>query len=257
NENNPAGTHTYQWYRADNNTGLNRAAIAGATNSTYALVAADNGKFIQFEVTPVASAGTTPGMTTASNYSSAIASAIPATASLTFTITDNNIPNGKFHHFDNGFVNLFDGVTTYSSANSNDNKLHPTEYDNTSSFAQSNIKNNKNSPLMFRFANNQNTGTTLKVVWYNYDQGNNKTGFKRSRLIMELFNGNTLVQSAFSTVHADESESIARDFSVTATGTFNRVVIRTADDTKKHVMISEIEINNGNTTVAAGSISTD
>ncbi|MCT4664358.1 MAG: hypothetical protein N4A45_03870, partial [Flavobacteriales bacterium] len=26
NENNPAGTHTYQWYRADNNTGLNRAA---------------------------------------------------------------------------------------------------------------------------------------------------------------------------------------------------------------------------------------
>ncbi|KOF01761.1 hypothetical protein OB69_15550 [Roseivirga seohaensis subsp. aquiponti] len=50
---------TFKWYRADDASGTNKAAIAGATNTTYTLVTADAGKFISFEVTP--SDGTNTG----------------------------------------------------------------------------------------------------------------------------------------------------------------------------------------------------
>jgi len=63
-ENNPQGTSTYQWYRADNGSGLNETAIGGVTAQTYTLVAADAGKYIRFAVMPVATTGTTPGAET-------------------------------------------------------------------------------------------------------------------------------------------------------------------------------------------------
>lgn len=56
----PEGTSTFRWMIADTETG-DYAAIDGATALTYTPVAADEGKFIKFEVTPVAETGTTPG----------------------------------------------------------------------------------------------------------------------------------------------------------------------------------------------------
>lgn len=50
---------TFKWYRADDASGSNKAAIVGATTKTYTLVSADAGKFISFEVTP--SDGTNTG----------------------------------------------------------------------------------------------------------------------------------------------------------------------------------------------------
>ncbi|WP_379135385.1 hypothetical protein, partial [Paenibacillus sp. sgz500958] len=55
------GTSTFKWYRADDTSGTNKAAISGATSSTYTLQADDLAKFISFEVTPVAQTGTTTG----------------------------------------------------------------------------------------------------------------------------------------------------------------------------------------------------
>lgn len=60
-DNDLEGTSTYQWFRADDASGLNTAAISGATNATYTLTAADNGKHVRFGVTPVAATGTSPG----------------------------------------------------------------------------------------------------------------------------------------------------------------------------------------------------
>ena len=42
----------FKWYRADNAAGLNKSAIASAIGATYTLQAADEGKYISFEVTP-------------------------------------------------------------------------------------------------------------------------------------------------------------------------------------------------------------
>ncbi|APD06799.1 5'-nucleotidase [Flavobacteriaceae bacterium UJ101] len=42
----------YKWYRADNNTGLNRIEIPNATDTVYTVTDADVSKFLSFEVTP-------------------------------------------------------------------------------------------------------------------------------------------------------------------------------------------------------------
>lgn len=56
--NDPEGVSSFQWYRADDVTGTNQTAIAGATSMTYTPVLADAGKFIGFGVTPKAQTGT-------------------------------------------------------------------------------------------------------------------------------------------------------------------------------------------------------
>ncbi|MFC5404813.1 cohesin domain-containing protein [Cohnella soli] len=55
------GATTFQWYAADDANGTNKAAIAGATNGTFVLTSAQQGKYITFNVTPVALTGETTG----------------------------------------------------------------------------------------------------------------------------------------------------------------------------------------------------
>ena len=73
----PPGVHTYRWYRADNAAGTsNKVAIAGATAVTYTIVAADQGKYLVFEVTPKSeSAAPNTGVPTSKVTASAIYSA--------------------------------------------------------------------------------------------------------------------------------------------------------------------------------------
>ncbi|MGO4550801.1 hypothetical protein AB4059_06830 [Lysobacter sp. 2RAF19] len=52
-ENDAQGTHSYQWYVADDVLGtVNKTAIPGATSKTYVVAAAYQGKHIGFSVTP-------------------------------------------------------------------------------------------------------------------------------------------------------------------------------------------------------------
>ena len=74
------GASTFRWYRADNASGLNSTEIAGAEETTYVLAAADAGKHVSFEVTPVALAGASPGTAVKSDYTSAVQKADCATA---------------------------------------------------------------------------------------------------------------------------------------------------------------------------------
>ncbi len=55
---------TFRWLRADDTSGTNKAAIAGATATNYTVTTADAGKFLIFEVTP--SDGTVTGVATES-----------------------------------------------------------------------------------------------------------------------------------------------------------------------------------------------
>ncbi|GHA45737.1 hypothetical protein GCM10007103_28560 [Salinimicrobium marinum] len=48
----PESCSTYIWYRADDASGTNKAAISEATDKTYELQTTDVGKYISFEVTP-------------------------------------------------------------------------------------------------------------------------------------------------------------------------------------------------------------
>jgi hypothetical protein len=61
-DNDPEGTHLYQWYRADNAAAtINKIVIPGATSTTYLLAPADQLKFMVFEVTPKSTSGADTG----------------------------------------------------------------------------------------------------------------------------------------------------------------------------------------------------
>lgn len=57
------GVSLYKWYRADNITGKNKAVITGVVGKTYNLTSADAGKYLTFEITPVALTGAYGGIT--------------------------------------------------------------------------------------------------------------------------------------------------------------------------------------------------
>jgi len=67
NDGGTAGTHTFQWYIADDDSGTNATAIPSATSLTYTPPSTDFGKYICIETTPVGSLGLT-GMPVRSDY---------------------------------------------------------------------------------------------------------------------------------------------------------------------------------------------
>lgn len=90
------GASTYKWYRADDASGSNSAAISGATATTYTLQAADNGKYIRFGVVPVAASGTSPGVEVYSSWQGPVTDPTAVTATLTpsVALTEQNL-NGE------------------------------------------------------------------------------------------------------------------------------------------------------------------
>ncbi len=62
-DNDVEGESIYKWYLADDAMGTNPSEISNETFQTYTLVGTDVGKFIIFEVTPVASGGSATGST--------------------------------------------------------------------------------------------------------------------------------------------------------------------------------------------------
>jgi hypothetical protein len=93
-ENNPAGNHSFQWYRSSSPTGSG-TLIASAVDSTYKLILADENKYIRFVITPVATAGSTPGATVSSAWIGPVLSATPtAVISGSDTICSNG-PKAK------------------------------------------------------------------------------------------------------------------------------------------------------------------
>lgn len=63
----------FKWYRADTAGGANEQLISGESEGDYTLQPADKGKYIRFEVTPAASAGTSPGVPVKSGFTGQIA----------------------------------------------------------------------------------------------------------------------------------------------------------------------------------------
>lgn len=71
----PEGVSLFKWYRADAANGAGEKAIPGATAVTYTSTESDLGKYICFEVTPVATSGATPGTAQKSPYTTQVLAA--------------------------------------------------------------------------------------------------------------------------------------------------------------------------------------
>ncbi len=86
----PAGTHTYKWYTANDIGGAGQTIIGGENLSSYLLQSGDVGKFISVGITPVAASGTSPGTEVLANY---IGPILPNQAPV---ITNLSIPSSLF-----------------------------------------------------------------------------------------------------------------------------------------------------------------
>jgi hypothetical protein len=80
----PQGTSTFRWLR-------NGSAIAGATASTYTLVAADEGNTISFEVTPVATVAPTTGTAVVSSATATVTTGYVSQGGLTWSPNNTTV----------------------------------------------------------------------------------------------------------------------------------------------------------------------
>ncbi len=71
-EGDPEGTHLYQWYIANDNSGTGSIAISGETGNTYDILSGDIGKYISVGITPIATAGNSLGIEVLADYVGAI-----------------------------------------------------------------------------------------------------------------------------------------------------------------------------------------
>ena len=91
-EQNPESGTTFQWYVANDTTGAPITTIANATNNTYLVTAASQGKFLRVGVTPRASAGTSPGSEFKSYWAGPVGA--PAITSVTFIYNGQSVTYG-------------------------------------------------------------------------------------------------------------------------------------------------------------------
>lgn len=105
------GTSTYQWYRADDASGTNGVAISGATNATYTLTAADNGKHVRFGVTPVAATGTSPGAQAFSSWQLVNSFPVATNVAVTGVYTEGQTLTASFDYDDADYDD--EGTSTF------------------------------------------------------------------------------------------------------------------------------------------------
>jgi len=101
------GSSIYKWYMADNISGLNATQIEGENATQFILKYPQEGKFIAFEVTPVATSGITNGVATRSPFvGPVVATTARAPKASNLYMSGNSIVNTRLI-----------GYYTYSDAN--------------------------------------------------------------------------------------------------------------------------------------------
>ncbi len=115
-ETNPEGTTTFKWYESDDAIGTNKTAIGGATSTTFTLTASQIGKYISFEVTPVATTGTLTGNAVETENNGPVAAAensAPSVSevSVAGTLTEGDTLTASYSYSDNELDE--EGMSTY------------------------------------------------------------------------------------------------------------------------------------------------
>ena len=107
-ENDPEGTHTYTWYRADDASGTNQTQIQTGNSSTYTILPADLNSYIAFEVTPLATQGTLTGLPVLSSYSGPVLSPSAGGIFISEIADPDNNAGARFIELTNGSANPID-----------------------------------------------------------------------------------------------------------------------------------------------------
>lgn len=198
-ENDAEGTHTFQWYRADDALDLNRIAIPGATDSNYTLTADDVSKYVQYTIIPTALTGTSPGAIDTSTYSALVSPAPPSV----IVIPEGNFTSGgngggaAQHEADVNYPTLFNGDTV-----TDNNRFHEGDYIDITFSTPGN-------PVLLP------SGCIVKIYWF-HNGDNNSWG-----VYTTFFNENTTIN----TVNDGPISGIVseRVFVATTTSEFNKI----------------------------------
>jgi len=190
---------TYQWYRSDDTSGTNRAAISGATGRYYVNTVDDVAKYIDCEVTPASTNST--GSATTLGYSAVIADVADE-----FKFTINIANDGdSFTFTPTGFsstsVNYGDGTTetdththAYASAGSYqiaiDGAMTDISFDSTNALLVTSLDNIGNTGLNNQLRSLLRGNTNLTSVSLSGD-------LSAVTSMQEAFENTTGVNSAF------------------------------------------------------------
>lgn len=107
-ENDPAGTHTYIWYRADDASGTNQTQVQTGTSSSYTLQAGDLNSYIAFKVTPIATQGTLTGTPVLSSFYGPILNPSSGGIFISEIADPDNNTGARFIEVTNGSANPID-----------------------------------------------------------------------------------------------------------------------------------------------------
>lgn len=88
------GLSQYQWYRGVNSDGTDKIAIPGAIGSRYTVNSRDAGKYLFFEVLPIASTGTLQGTSVLSATSAAVGPVLEKAAQPTSNVAVGAVTSG-------------------------------------------------------------------------------------------------------------------------------------------------------------------
>ncbi|WP_165452121.1 S-layer homology domain-containing protein [Paenibacillus thalictri] len=114
-DNDLEGASLFKWYRSDDAAGANKLAISDATAKTYVLQEADYGKYISFEVTPVALTGVVTGTAVESAKTSAVTEEpLSAPASLGAAAGDRQITLNWGSVTGATYYNIYSGTASHS-----------------------------------------------------------------------------------------------------------------------------------------------
>jgi hypothetical protein len=83
-ENNPQAGTSFQWYVSNDSSGAAVNAIANATDSIYTPGYSNTAKFLRVQITPKASAGTSPGNSVMSSWTGPVAAQKPDTVNFVY-----------------------------------------------------------------------------------------------------------------------------------------------------------------------------
>ncbi|HPF10172.1 MAG TPA: lamin tail domain-containing protein [Flavobacteriaceae bacterium] len=107
-EGDPAGSHTYTWYRADDSAGTNQTLVQTGTSNTFLLTSSEIGYYMALEVTPVATSGTSPGLAVLSAFDGPVNAPSTGGVFISEIADPDNDTTARFVEVSNGSSNAID-----------------------------------------------------------------------------------------------------------------------------------------------------
>jgi hypothetical protein len=165
------GTSTYKWYRASSSDGSDKSVITGANLTNYVIQAADTGKYICFEVTPVASTGTLTGTAVLSSFYGPISNSAPTASSIYISGTQTVCKTLTGHYTYSDTEGDAEGSSIYQWYRASTPSGTKTAIEGATSIDYTLTKDDQNKYIYFSVTPVAKKGATTGTLYYSSSTG--------------------------------------------------------------------------------------